>query len=80
MPTDNNKLAKAIGGVVHQIINKKRLPLGFHSRKPTATEQRYSTYDRELLAIYKSCRQFFHLLGSKDFTIYTDHKPLIHVF
>jgi len=40
----------------------------------------YSTYDRELLAIYDSCKHFIHLLEGRYFIIYTDHKPLIHVF
>lgn len=71
---------RAIGGVLHQLINNQILPLGFHSRKLTTTEQHYSTYDRELLAIYDSCKHFIHLLEGRDFTIYTDHKPLIHVF
>lgn len=71
---------RAIGGVLHQVVNNQTLPLGFHSRKLTTTEQRYSVYDRELLAIYDSCKHFIHLLEGRNFTIYTDHKPLIHVF
>jgi len=71
---------RAIGGVLHQVTNNQILPLGFHSFKLTTTEQHYSTYDRELLAIYDNCKHFIHLLEGRNFTIYTDHKPLIYVF
>lgn len=33
-------------------------PLGFFSKKLSETEQRYSTYDRELLAIYALLKFF----------------------
>lgn len=47
LATDANN--RAIGGVLHQVINNQILPLGFHSRKLTTTEQRYSTYDRAVV-------------------------------
>ena len=40
----------------------------------------YATYDRELLAIYSSIKYFRHLVEGRNFTIYTDHKPLIFAF
>lgn len=53
-------------------------PLGFFSRKFTLTQQRYSTYDRELTAIYEAIIHFKHSLQFREFTVVTDHKPLIY--
>ena len=40
-------------------------------------ETRYSTIEKELLAIVWSCKYFRHYLYGKHFTIATDHKPLV---
>nr|VZI37577.1 unnamed protein product [Spirometra erinaceieuropaei] len=40
------------------------------------TETRYSTFGRELLAIYLAVKYFRHFLEGRDFTVFTDHKPL----
>jgi cleavage and polyadenylation specificity factor subunit 1 len=40
----------------------------------------YSTYDRELLAIYEAVRHFRHMLEARHFTILTDHKRLTFAF
>ncbi|XP_064479110.1 uncharacterized protein LOC135392325 [Ornithodoros turicata] len=42
------------------------------------TEQKYSTFGRELLAAYLAVRHFRHFLEGRDFTILTDHNPLIY--
>ena len=51
-------------------------PLGFFSKKLDATQQRYSAYDRELLACVQGIRHFRFMLEGRPFTLYTDHKPL----
>ena len=70
----------AVGAVVEQDVNGLRQPLGFFSRKLRAPETKYSTFDRELLAVYLATRHFRHLLESSTFTILTDHRPLVHAF
>ena len=50
------------------------VPIAFFSRILTTAEQKYSAFDRELLAAYSAIR---HFLEAKQFTLYTDHKPLI---
>ena len=45
-------------------------------KKLTPAETRYSTFDRELLAIYLAVRHFQHFVEGRDFFILTDHKPL----
>ena len=71
-----------IGAVLEQIRpNGTVEPLGFYSAKLDEREQRYPTYDRELLAIYKGLQHFRHLVeGHPNFTIYTDHQPLTYPF
>ncbi|OBQ33901.1 MAG: hypothetical protein AN484_26985, partial [Aphanizomenon flos-aquae WA102] len=66
-----------IGGVLHQKVNNLWQPLGFFSKKLSATECRYSTFDRELLAAYLSIRHFLHMLQGRSFQLWTDHKPLL---
>lgn len=69
-----------IGGCIHQTVNDKDEPLGFFSKKLSPSEMKYSTYDRELLAIYKAIKYFKFMLEGRQFTIYTDHKPLTYAF
>jgi hypothetical protein len=52
-------------------------PLGFFSQKLSATEQRYSAFDRELLAVHSSIPHFRHLLEGRQFTVFTDHLPMV---
>lgn len=48
----------AAGAALHQIVKGALEPLGFFSRKFDKTQLRYSTYDRELTAIYLAMRHF----------------------
>nr|AAK07485.1 gag-pol polyprotein [Clonorchis sinensis] len=70
----------AVGAVLHQVVNNASQPLAFFSQKMQAAQTRYSTFGRELLAIYLAIRHFRHLLEGRSFTIQTDHKPLTHAF
>lgn len=69
-----------IGGVVHQIVDIELKPLGFFSKKLSKTEADYPTYDRELLAIYRSIEHFSHMLDGREFEVHCDHKPLSFAF
>nr|VZH98177.1 unnamed protein product [Spirometra erinaceieuropaei] len=51
--------------------------MAFFSKKLSPAETRYSTFGRELLVIYLAVKHFRHFLEGRDFTISTDHKPLI---
>ena len=70
----------AMGAVLQQESDKGKEPLCFFSRTFTPAQTRYSTYDRELLAIYSAIKHFKYLLEGRNFTIFTDHKPLIFAF
>ncbi|GFU48982.1 hypothetical protein TNCV_2332811 [Trichonephila clavipes] len=70
----------AIGGALHQVVDSELQSLAFFSRKLTSSEKSYSAYDRELLAIYSAIRHFRYMLEARDFTVFTDHKPLTYAF
>ena len=55
-------------------------PVAFFSWRLDKTQQKYSTFDRELLAAYSAIKHFRHFLECRQFTLFTDHKPLVRVF
>lgn len=70
----------AIGGVIQQYDDGHWKPLAFLSKKLSPAEQKYGAYDRELLAIYRTIRHYRHMLEGRQFTIFTDHKPITFAF
>lgn len=70
----------AVGAALNQKIGNEYQPLAFYSKKLTDTQRRYSTYDRELAAVYQAVKHFRHMLEARQFTIFTDHKPITFAF
>ena len=68
------------GAVLQQLVDGAWKPISFFSGKFNKAEANYSTYDRELLAIYKAIKHFQYFLNGRSFHIYTDHKPLTTAF
>ncbi|GFS47684.1 transposon Tf2-11 polyprotein [Trichonephila clavipes] len=68
---------KAVSGSLMQLCQNNWEPVAFFSVKLSKSQQKWSTYDRELLAMYISVKRFRHMLEGRDFIIYTDQKPLI---
>nr|VZH96772.1 unnamed protein product [Spirometra erinaceieuropaei] len=66
----------AVGAVLQQHLAGSTQPLAFFSKKLLPAETRYSTFGRERLAIYLTVKHFRHFLEGRDFTVFTDHKPL----
>lgn len=71
-PKDNAQIClhvdaseKTIGAALYQRVYNQLQQLCF--------EQRYSTYDRELLAIYRGVEHFQYMLEGRNAIIYTDH-------
>jgi len=54
-------------------------PASLHSRKFTNTQMNYGTTDKEALAIMDAWVAFDHLLAGYEFTIVTDHQPLMYL-
>ena len=61
--------------VLHQYIDGTWHPISFFSKKLRPTKTRYSTFDRELLAVYLAIK---HFLEGRHFHVLTDHKPLTY--
>ena len=66
----------AVGAVLQQQYQQQLQPLAYFSRQLKPAEQRYSTFGRELLAMYLAVKHFQHSLEGRQFVIYTDHRPL----
>ena len=66
----------AVGAVLQQDIDGQWCPIAYFSKQLQCAQKRYSTFDRELLAIYQAVKHFRHFVEGRQFTIFTDHKPL----
>lgn len=66
----------ALGAVLSQKGVTGEKPVSYISRTLNDTEQKYSTIEKELLAIVWSCKMFRPYLFGTHFTIRTDHRPL----
>lgn len=70
----------SVGAVLHQLSNKGLQPLGFYSKDLSSAQKKYSTYDHELTGIFQAIKHFQYLLEGRQFTIFTDQKPLVYAF
>ena len=67
---------EAAGAVLQQYFEGEWKPLAFFSKKFNNAQTKYSTFGRELLAIYLAVKHFQYFLEGRDFFINCDHKPL----
>ena len=65
-----------IGAVLHQQTGSGKWPLGFFSDQLNSAQQKYSAFDRELLACYLGIWHFRWLLEGRPFYFLTDYKLL----
>ena len=66
----------AVGAVLEQNIDAHWRPLSFFSKKLRAAEKKYSTFDKELLAVFLALQHFKFFVEGTNFHVLTDHKPL----
>jgi len=59
------------------VISQEGRPIAFYSRKLSPTQTRYTTTERELLAIVETLKEFKNILLGQQITIFTDHKKII---
>jgi hypothetical protein len=71
--------ATGIGAVLLQEHDGTLHPVTFASRKLLDRETRYSTIERECLAIVWSISKFAKFLWGAHFTLQTDHRPLTYL-
>ena len=77
--------AVGVGAVLATVLTtgkhtKRGAPICFASRTLSNTERRYSQLDKEALAIKFGLTKFHQYLSGRQFTIVTDHRPLLGIF
>ena len=70
---------KGLGAVLLQEHDGKLLPVSYASKKLTEREKKYSTIERECLAVVWAVRKFLIYLYGVEFTLQTDHQPLVYL-
>ena len=70
-----------VGGVLMQDQGDGLQPLTFLSRRLKPTEQRYTTYEPELVAIAYCLQSWWHYLEGcpGGMTVVTDHQPHVRI-
>jgi len=72
-----------IGAVLSHILQdgtEHPAAVAYASRSLSPAERKYSQLDKEALAIVFSVTKFHHYIFGRKFILYSDHKPLIHIF
>ncbi|XP_076036803.1 uncharacterized protein LOC143022466 [Oratosquilla oratoria] len=68
-----------LGAVLLQYHDECPHPVAYASRKLLDREKRYSTIERECLAVVFSISRFDYYLRGKEFVLEVDHKPLLYL-
>lgn len=58
------------------VIAQGNKPIAFYSQKLTSCQQKYTTTERELLAIVETVKEFRNILLGQRLVVHTDHKNL----
>jgi RNase H-like domain found in reverse transcriptase/Reverse transcriptase (RNA-dependent DNA polymerase) len=69
-----------LGVVLQQREGAAWRPLSFFLQKLLPAQSRYSTFDRELTAVFSALLHFRFMLEGRQFHVMTDHKPLVAAF
>ncbi|XP_066964341.1 uncharacterized protein [Macrobrachium rosenbergii] len=79
-PAGDGCQQRRLWGILETGRRQSPQPIAFFSRKFSPAESRFSTFDRELCALYRAVHHFKFFLESTPFTIWTDHQLLVHAF
>ena len=60
------------------VISQNGKPIAFYSRKLNPAQTRYTTTERELLAIVETLKEFRNILLGQKIRVYTDQKNLTY--
>ena len=68
-----------IGAVLSQQFDNENIwrPVAYYAKHMSKAERNYGTSEKELLAVVKSIENFKQYLYGREFTLVTDHQPLI---
>ena len=74
-------MKRAIYGTLGRFgLNQRGQPVAFHSRTFSKSEARYSTVEKEAVAIMDAVRKWSYLLHGKRFTLITDQRAVSFMF
>ena len=83
---ENNKLQLYVdasgtgaGACLIQKQNEETKIIGYASMAFTITQQKYSTVERELVALRWAVKAFKSFLTGVEFDLWTDHRPLVYL-
>ena len=62
--------------VLGAVLLQEGRPISFMSKALTDTQSRYSNIEREILGVVTGVEHFHQYLFGRQFTLYTDHKPI----
>ena len=69
----------AIGAILLQEYNDGFHPIAYFIKKYLPAERNHAPHNKELLAIFKACIKWRCYIDGHWTTIYTNHKPLVHI-
>lgn len=61
------------------VLSQENRPIAFGSKTLNPTETKYSTIEKELLGVVCGVKRFRCYVYGRDFTVFTDHKPLLGI-
>jgi len=68
-----------IGAYLYQMVDDKKVPIGFMSKSLSEREIGWTTIQKECYAIVFALAKFYYILRDRKFTQRTDHKKLTYV-
>lgn len=66
----------AVSAVLHQRVDRHLAPISYYSQLLTPAEQKYSTYEKECLALLFGCEKCRSDLEHKGFELHCDDLSL----
>ena len=69
-----------LGAILMQEEDGQQRVVSFASRALTAVERRYAQIEKEALSVVWACERFHNYLLGIEFTLQTDHKPLLYIY
>ena len=68
--------AEGYGAILFQVVGGKRRVVSYYSKRTSAAESRYHSYELETLAVVNAIKHFRHYLHGRKFTVVTDCNSL----
>ena len=69
-----------LGAVLFHVVDGVKRPIAFASLTLTDAERRYGQIEREVAALIFGVKHFEKYLYGRQFKLYSDHRPLTHIF